>query len=398
MDIDGIKIDGLSQGQVPFYEPGLTELVSDQIKTSRLRFTSNASEAVDFAAIQIVAVGTATDSQHVYDVVQDIAQRAKAPKVLVIKSTVPVGTCEDLKKKLLPPNFEICVNPEFLRQGEAISDFTQGPRVVLGVESEAGRKAITELYAVFPELSQRMIFMDLRAAEMTKYAANAFLATKISFMNEMAQIAEKLHVDIDLVRRGVGTDPRIGSQFINPGAGFGGSCFPKDLQSLIQTAVKDHVEVPLLKAVVAVNDRQRASLFKKLSQSLSEPLHGKVIAVWGLSFKPNTDDMREAPSRILLEALWDAGAIVRAYDPQAMEVCRRLYGDRKDLVLVSSKEAALDGAEALVICTEWSEFAPANLDFVAGQLKSKVVIDGRNIFDPQKARSAGLIYHGVGRN
>jgi UDPglucose 6-dehydrogenase len=318
---------------------------------------------------------------------------------------VPVGTADKVKSTVsqvlqqrgmsLP--FDVCSNPEFLKEGAAIEDFTKGARIVIGTDSEAVRVRIRECYAPYSRNHDKLIFMDVRSAELTKYAANAMLATKISFMNEMAQLAERLGADIEQVRLGIGSDPRIGFHFIYPGCGYGGSCFPKDVQALARTAQQIGYEAELLNAVEAVNDRQKTVLFSKLNAAFDGQLKGKTIALWGLAFKPNTDDMREAPSRELMESLWAAGARVQAFDPEAMKETARIYGQRADLRLVGSREEALAGADALVICTEWKQFRTVDFAWLKGQLTSPVVVDGRNLFDPQAVKAAGLMYYAIGR-
>jgi len=291
----------------------------------------------------------------------------------------------------------VCSNPEFLKEGAAIEDFTKGARIVVGTDSEDVRTRMRECYAPYSRNHDKLIFMDVRSAELTKYAANAMLATKISFMNEMAQLAERLGADIEQVRLGIGSDPRIGFHFIYPGCGYGGSCFPKDVQALARTAQQIGYEAELLNAVEAVNDRQKTVLFNKLHAAFDGQLAGKTIALWGLAFKPNTDDMREAPSRELMEALWANGAKVQAFDPEAMKETARIYGERDDLRLLGSREEALQGADALVICTEWKQFRTVDFSWLKAQLNSPVVVDGRNLFDPQAVKAAGLMYYAIGR-
>ena len=294
-------------------------------------------------------------------------------------------------------DFDVCSNPEFLKEGAAIEDFTRGARIVVGTDSDKVRELMRECYGPYNWNHDKLIFMDVRSAELTKYAANAMLATKISFMNEMANLAERLGADIENVRLGIGSDPRIGYHFIYPGCGYGGSCFPKDVRALERIAHEVGYEARMLSAVEAVNDHQKSTLFNKLSNAFDGDLNGKTIAVWGLAFKPNTDDMREAPSRTLMEAVWAAGGRIQAYDPEARDECRRLYGDRNDLTLAEHRMDALDGADALVICTEWKEFRVADFKAIRDALRTPVMVDGRNIYEPDSVRAAGLLYFGVGR-
>jgi UDPglucose 6-dehydrogenase len=411
VDVDNAKIEGLKQGILPIYEPGLESMVTRNHAEGRLHFTTDASQGVAFGEVQFIAVGTppdedgSADLKYVLAVATTIATHMVGYKVIVDKSTVPVGTADKVKSTVsqvlqqrgmsLP--FDVCSNPEFLKEGAAIEDFTKGARIVIGTDSEAVRVRIRECYAPYSRNHDKLIFMDVRSAELTKYAANAMLATKISFMNEMAQLAERLGADIEQVRLGIGSDPRIGFHFIYPGCGYGGSCFPKDVQALARTAQQIGYEAELLNAVEAVNDRQKTVLFSKLNAAFDGQLKGKTIALWGLAFKPNTDDMREAPSRELMESLWAAGARVQAFDPEAMKETARIYGQRADLRLVGSREEALAGADALVICTEWKQFRTVDFAWLKGQLTSPVVVDGRNLFDPQAVKAAGLMYYAIGR-
>jgi UDPglucose 6-dehydrogenase len=355
----------------------------------------------------MIAVGTppdesgAADLQYVLAVAETIASHARGHKVVVVKSTVPVGTSDRVAERLAAANaadfsFDVVSNPEFLKEGSAVGDFLKPDRIIVGAASERARTVMHEIYEPFNRSHDRMLYMDVRSAELTKYAANAMLATKISFINEMANLAERLGADIEQVRRGIGADQRIGYHFIYPGAGYGGSCFPKDVQALLRTAGELDYPAPLIAAVETVNNRQKHTLFEKLQAELGD-LAGKTIAVWGLAFKPNTDDVREAPSRALLEALWQAGAKVRAYDPVASHEIARIYGTRPDLVLTADKYAALDGADALAICTEWQQFRAPDFDEMAGRLKAKVLIDGRNLYVPDRMRDLGWTYLSIGR-
>ena len=411
VDVDRAKIEGLKQGVLPIYEPGLDTMVLRNHAEGRLQFTTDAAEGVAFGEVQFIAVGTppdedgSADLKYVLAVATTIATHMTGYKVVVDKSTVPVGTADKVKATIaqvleqrgLSLPFDVCSNPEFLKEGAAIEDFTKGARIVVGTDSEAVRTRMRECYAPYSRNHDKLIFMDVRSAELTKYAANAMLATKISFMNEMAQLAERLGADIEQVRLGIGSDPRIGFHFIYPGCGYGGSCFPKDVQALARTAQQIGYEAELLNAVEAVNDRQKTVLFNKLHAAFDGQLAGKTIALWGLAFKPNTDDMREAPSRELMEALWASGAKVQAFDPEAMKETARIYGERDDLRLLNSREEALQGADALVICTEWKQFRTVDFSWLKAQLNSPVVVDGRNLFDPQAVKAAGLMYYAIGR-
>ncbi|WP_339522207.1 UDP-glucose dehydrogenase family protein [Pseudomonas sp. EA_35y_Pfl2_R111] len=411
VDVDQAKIEGLKQGVLPIYEPGLDSMVTRNHAEGRLHFTTDAAQGVAFGEVQFIAVGTppdedgSADLKYVLAVATTIATHMTGYKVIVDKSTVPVGTADKVKgmvdqvlqQRDISLPFDVCSNPEFLKEGAAIEDFTKGARIVIGTDSESVRVRMRECYAPYSRNHDKLIFMDVRSAELTKYAANAMLATKISFMNEMAQLAERLGADIEQVRLGIGSDPRIGFHFIYPGCGYGGSCFPKDVQALARTAQQIGYEAELLNAVEAVNDRQKTVLFTKLSAAFDGQLKGKTIALWGLAFKPNTDDMREAPSRELMESLWAAGARVQAFDPEAMKETARIYGQRADLGLVGSREEALVGADALVICTEWKQFRTVDFAWLKGQLVSPVLVDGRNLFDPQAVKAAGLMYYAIGR-
>lgn len=411
VDVDQQKVDDLKNGIIPIYEPGLTPLVEQTYKDGLLRFTTDAAEGVEHGAIQFIAVGTppdedgSADLKYVLAVAETIAKYMTEPKIIVDKSTVPVGTADKVSQKIasvlaeraIEVDFDVVSNPEFLKEGAAVNDCMKPDRIVVGTEKEVSREAMRELYAPFNRNHDRMIFMDVRSAELTKYAANCMLATKISFMNEMANLAERLGADIEAVRHGIGSDSRIGYQFIYPGCGYGGSCFPKDVQALVRTAQGIDYQPALLEAVEKVNFHQKQKLFTHLNQHFNQALKGKKVAIWGLSFKPQTDDMREASSRVLMEALWQAGATVQAYDPEAMEECQRIYGERDDLMLVGTKEQALKGADALVICTEWSQFRAPDYDFIAKTLTHKVIVDGRNLYDPNNMKKLGFSYYAIGR-
>ncbi len=411
VDVDEQKIARLNQGIIPIYEPGLEAMVRHNGEDGRLTFTTDAAQAVQFGTLQFIAVGTPADEdgsadlQYVLNVAETIAQHMNGYKVVIDKSTVPVGTAEKVRDTIAATlsslgkdyTFDVCSNPEFLKEGAAIEDFTRGARIVVGTDSPHVEKLMRECYAPYNRNHEKMLFMDVRSAELTKYAANAMLATKISFMNEIANLAERLGADIEQVRQGIGSDPRIGYHFIYPGCGYGGSCFPKDVQALARTAGLAGYSAELLKAVESVNERQKQTLFTKLSNALDGQLRGKTIAVWGLAFKPNTDDMREAPSRVLMEALWEAGAQVRAFDPKAMEEAARIYSSREDLTLCKRMEDTVIDADALVICTEWQQFRAVDLTWLANQLKGGVVIDGRNLYNPKEAKAVNLRYISVGR-
>ncbi|MFC6684857.1 UDP-glucose dehydrogenase family protein [Marinobacter koreensis] len=410
MDVDQNKIEKLRNGHIPIYEPGLENIVQHTVDAGRLAFTTNTEEAVKHSALQFIAVGTppdedgSADLQYVLAVAKSIGQYMEEYKVIVDKSTVPVGTGDKVKAAVqaqldhrnLELDFDVVSNPEFLKEGAAINDFMKPDRIVVGTDSEKAADVL-RVYYPFNRNHDRMIFMDIRSAELTKYAANSLLATKISFMNEIANLAERLGADIEAVRRGIGSDPRIGYHFIYPGCGYGGSCFPKDVQALARTARDCDYEARLLNAVEAVNYAQKHVLFDKVSHYFEGKLEGKVVALWGLAFKPNTDDMREASSRTLMEDLWKAGASVQAFDPEAMEETQRIYGDQAGLTLCGTKEQALKGADVLVICTEWKEFRSPDFAAVSAALKEPVVFDGRNLYEPEMLERHGLIYYAIGR-
>lgn len=411
IDIDEKKIEGLKKGIIPIYEPGLEELILNNVEAGRLSFSTDAAQGVRHGDLQFIAVGTPPDEdgkadlQYVLAVARTIGQHMDGYKVIIDKSTVPVGTADkvravvsaELEGRGVNFGFDVCSNPEFLKEGAAIEDFTKGARIVVGTDSEKVVGLMRQCYAPYNRNHDKLMFMDIRSAELTKYAANAMLATKISFMNELANLAECLDADIEHVRLGIGSDPRIGYQFIYPGCGYGGSCFPKDVQALARTAQEVGYEPELLLAVEAVNLRQKQVLYRKLLQAFDGQLSGKSIALWGLAFKPNTDDMRDAPSRTLIEALWAAGAKVKAYDPEAMHECKRIYGERSDLLLCDSREDAVAGADALVICTEWKSFRTIEPDWLKNALKYPIVVDGRNLFDPVTMSDSGILYYAIGR-
>ncbi|WP_166265945.1 UDP-glucose dehydrogenase family protein [Marinobacter caseinilyticus] len=411
MDVDEGKIQKLENGQIPIYEPGLENIVKHNVESGRLTFTTSAETAVAHGVLQFIAVGTppdedgSADLQYVTAVARSIGQNMTEYKVIVDKSTVPVGTADkvqaaaraELDRRGVEFGFDVVSNPEFLKEGAAIHDFMKPDRIVVGTDSERARELLREVYYPFNRNHDRMIYMDTRSAELTKYAANAMLATKISFMNEIANLSERLGADIESVRRGIGSDPRIGYHFIYPGCGYGGSCFPKDVTALARTARDCDYNARLLAAVDEVNSAQKHVLFDKVSHYFQGDVRGKVIALWGLSFKPNTDDMREASARALMEDLWAAGARVQAFDPEAMEEAQRIYRDQESLQLSGTKEQALKGADALVICTEWKEFRSPDFANIASTLKEPVVFDGRNLYEPQMLARYGLTYYAIGR-
>jgi len=411
VDVDPAKIDLLNGGGIPIYEPGLEDMVARNREAGRLKFTTDAKEGVDFGLFQFIAVGTppdedgSADLQYVLAVARSVAEHMGEYKVLVDKSTVPVGTADKVAETVrdtlaargMKLEFDVVSNPEFLKEGAALDDFMRPDRIIVGVENPRTTELLRALYAPFNRNHDRLVVMDVRSAELTKYAANAMLATKISFMNELSNIAERVGADIEKVRVGIGSDPRIGYQFIYPGCGYGGSCFPKDVRALEQIALAHGYQPELLHAVEAVNFRQKEVLFDKIKAHFNGSLRGKTIALWGLAFKPNTDDMREASSRNLMESLWEAGARVQAFDPVAAEEAERIYGNRGDLTLCSSADAALEGADALAVVTEWIEFRSPDFERLAGTLKSPAIFDGRNIYDPDTVTKAGLDYYSIGR-
>jgi len=411
LDVDEERINQLEIGKVPIYEPGLARLVKDNVTAGRLSFTCDPTESVAFGSLQFIAVNTPpledgdADLEQVLAVARTIGEQMYNYKAVVIKSTVPVGTADRVSALLAAVlasrgqevAFDVCVNPEFLREGTAIDDFTRGPRILVGTDSPTVRELMRECYVPYIRLQEKLMFMEVRAAELTKYATNAMLATKISVMNEIANLAERLGADVEQVRRGVGSDPRIGYQGIYPGCGYGGPCLSPDMQALARAAEQVHYPAELLNTVEAVNRRQKTRLFHRLNEVFDGDLAGRTIALWGLAFKPGTDDMRDAPSCTLMEALWEAGATVQAYDPRAMGECRRRYGERDDLVLVADRIQAVKGADALAICTEWPDFRAVDFTWLRQQLRHPVVVDGRNLYDPQAAREAGLRYYAMGR-
>jgi UDPglucose 6-dehydrogenase len=411
VDVDEVKIEALKNGELPIFEPGLSELVLSNHKKKRIDFTTDALKGVEHAELQFIAVGTppdedgSADLQYVLAVAGTIASHMTEGKIVIDKSTVPVGTADKvrthmasiLKNRNLDLPFHVASNPEFLKEGSALEDCMRPERIIIGTDSDMVEEKMRELYEPFSRNHDKIMIMDVRSAEFTKYTANCMLATKISFMNEMSNLAELLGVDIEQVRRGIGSDSRIGYQFIYPGCGYGGSCFPKDVQALERSASEIGFDAKILRAVESVNYKQKEKLFKHISSFYNADLEGKTFAVWGLAFKPNTDDMREASSRVLIEALWKAGAKIQAYDPEAMEEAQRIYGTRDDFTLMGTKEAALHGADALVIVTEWKSFRVPDFKKLHEELRDKAIFDGRNLYDPARVESVGLAYYGIGR-
>ena len=411
VDVDDKKIAALQRGEIPIHEPGLDDLIRRNSEAERLRFTTSAKEGVAHGVLQLIAVGTppdedgSADLKYVLAVASAIGEHMDEYKVVITKSTVPVGTAEKvgaavvaaLKKRNAELEFDVVSNPEFLKEGAAIDDFMRPDRVVVGADNPRVVELLRALYEPFTRSRDKIIIMDVKSAELTKYAANAMLATKISFMNEMANLAERFGADIEKVRVGIGSDQRIGYHFIYPGLGYGGSCFPKDVQALVRSARSVNYEPRLLDSVEAVNKAQKELLPAKILRHYGGSVSGKTFAVWGLAFKPGTDDMREAPSRVLLEALWKAGAKVRAYDPAATKEARRIWGERSDLQLCTRARETIDGADALVIVTEWKEFRSPDFDLLKKQLKAPVIFDGRNLYDPGFMKKQGFTYYAIGR-
>ena len=411
LDLDQRKIDILKQGGIPIYEPGLEEMVKRNVAAGRLRFTTDIQESAAHGSIQFIAVGTppdedgSADLQYVVAAARSIGKYMNDYRIIVDKSTVPVGTADkvkaavkdELEKRGANIEFSVVSNPEFLKEGAAVEDFMRPDRIVVGAEDPRAVEAMRALYSPFQRNHERVIMMDIHSAELTKYAANAMLATRISFMNELALLAERLGADIEHVRQGIGSDPRIGYHFLYPGVGYGGSCFPKDVQALQRTSQEAGLELKVLKAVEEVNERQKSVLLDKITRRFGEDLSGKHFALWGLAFKPNTDDMREAPSRVIMEGLWARGATVAAYDPVATHETQRIYGDEPRLKYASSPMEALAGADALLIATEWKEFRSPDFQTIKTSLKSPVIFDGRNLYEPKVVKDAGLEYYPIGR-
>jgi UDPglucose 6-dehydrogenase len=411
VDIDAAKVERLKHGEIPIYEPGLQSIVRRNHSGGRLEFSTEAASAIAHGELIFIAVGTppdedgSADMKYVLAVARSIGQHLDRYAVVVNKSTVPVGTADRVREAVAAElagrgaavEFDVVSNPEFLKEGAAVEDCLRPDRIIVGASSERAVAVLRKLYAPFNRNHERMVVMDERSAELTKYAANAMLATKISFMNEIANIAERVGADVELVRQGIGSDPRIGYHFIYPGAGYGGSCFPKDVQALERTAHSHGYQARLLGAVEAVNRQQKGKLFELISRHFGDRLAGRTIALWGLAFKPNTDDMREASSRELMEALWGVGAKVRAFDPEARQETHRLYGERDDLVLCEHAEDALQGADALAVVTEWKAFRSPDFSAIRAALAEPAIFDGRNLYDPATVEAAGLAYYGIGR-
>jgi UDPglucose 6-dehydrogenase len=410
VDVDAAKIERLNRGDVPIHEPGLDAVIKRNAQAGRLDFTTDAAKGVEHGLFQLIAVGTppdedgSADLRYVLAAARTIGTHMNRYSVVVTKSTVPVGTADKVRQELQATldergagiEFDVVSNPEFLKEGAAIQDFMKPDRVVIGTDNPRTTELMRALYEPFIRNHDRLIVMDIRSSELTKYAANAMLATKISFMNELANIAERLGADIEKVRVGIGSDPRIGYSFIYPGTGYGGSCFPKDVQALIRSSQEVGHKAQILTAVEGVNARQKEVLVHKMKRHFPA-LRGRTFALWGLAFKPNTDDMREAPSRTIIDMLFEAGAAVRAYDPVAADEARRIYGERPDLVLCKNAYEAADGADALAIATEWQEFRSPDFDRLREILKAPVIFDGRNLYDPGMVRRLGFTYHAIGR-
>ena len=403
-DVDAGKIDRLKRNELPIYEPGLEPLVERNQRQGRLTFTTDVAGAVERSDIIFIAVGTppdedgSADLQHVLAVARTIGQHLNRSKIVITKSTVPVGTAERVRAEIAKHTttpFHVCSNPEFLKEGAAVEDFMKPDRVVVGVDADETARVLEELYAPFVRTGNPLIFMDIPSAEMTKYAANAMLATRISFMNQVARLCEVVGADVTLVRKGIGSDRRIGPAFLFPGPGYGGSCFPKDVKALIKTGDDRGVSLDVLKAVEAANERQKLILFDKLTRQFAQGLRGRVVAVWGLAFKAETDDVRESPALVLVEALLAAGARVRVHDPEAMHTARAQLGDR--VTYAPDAYAALEGADALAIVTEWLEYRNPDFAKMKGLLRQALIVDGRNLYDPSRLAGLGFTYDSLGR-
>ncbi|MBI5436064.1 MAG: UDP-glucose/GDP-mannose dehydrogenase family protein [Nitrosomonadales bacterium] len=418
LDVDPRKIDILNNGGVPIYEPGLEDVIKSNVAAGRLRFTTDVAESVAHGLVQMIAVGTpsgedgSADLQYVVAAARNIGKHMNEYKVIVDKSTVPVGTAdkvraavqEELEKRglkpqssALSPGFSVVSNPEFLKEGAAIEDFNRPDRIVIGAEDERAIKVMHDMYAPFQRNHDRLMVMDIKSAELTKYAANAMLATRISFMNELANLAERVGADIEHVRKGIGSDQRIGYHFLYAGCGYGGSCFPKDIRALQRTGEEYGLPLKVLHAVEEVNHAQKNVLLQKITRRFGNDLKGKHFALWGLAFKPGTDDMREATSRVVMEGLWARGATVTAYDPAAMKETRHIYGERADLSYADNSKDALQDADALIIVTEWKAFKSPDFETIKSRLKQPVIFDGRNLFEPADIKAMGIEYHGIGR-
>ena len=411
VDIDKDKIKSLQSGVIPIYEPGLEGLLSNNLKNDRIHFSGSIQEGVDFSDLIFIAVGTPSDEdgsadlQYVLSVAKSIGQYMSSDKLIVNKSTVPVGTADrvastirsELSMRNSTLNFQVASNPEFLKEGAAVEDFMKPDRIVIGTEDANSIEVFKTLYAPFNRNHDKMVFMDARSAELTKYAANVMLAARISLMNELANMADQLGADIEAVRKGIGSDPRIGPNFLYAGTGYGGSCFPKDVKALIHIANNIGVKASIVESVEEVNAKQKTVLFDKLNKHFKGRLSGKIISLWGLAFKPNTDDMREAPSRTLIDKLIASGAIVHAYDPQAADEARRLYPEEHALKIFASASEALEGSSALIVVTEWNEFRSPDFEEIKKKLKEALILDGRNLYDPLFLENLGFTYYGIGR-
>ena len=412
LDVDPAKIKILEEGGIPIHEPGLLEMVRRNVEAGRLSFTTDVEKAAKFGVIQFIAVGTppdedgSADLKYVLAAAKNIGTYMDGYRVVVDKSTVPVGTADKVRAVLAEAvaargesiEFSVVSNPEFLKEGAALDDFMRPDRIVVGAEDEEAIALMRELYAPFQRNHDKLVFMDVRSAELTKYAANAMLATRISFMNELANLAESLGADIELVRQGIGSDPRIGWHFLYAGCGYGGSCFPKDVKALIKSASEYGTGLKVLAAVEEANEAQKHVLIRKIVARFGEDLSGKRFAMWGLAFKPNTDDMRDAPSRVVAAELFRRGATVSAYDPVAMQEAERIFGDDSRISYAGRPKSALEGADALIIVTEWKEFRSPDFDLIKARLREPVIFDGRNMYDPALVRAKGIEYHCIGRN
>ena len=409
VDVDKTKVDALNKGEVPIYEPGLKDMVARNMKEDRLFFTMDSKYAVEKSELIFIAVDTPADEdgsvdlKHVLAVARDIGKYMNGYKVVVDKSTVPVGTAEKVTaeiKKHTDHNFAVVSNPEFLKEGAAIDDFLRPDRIVIGTSNEEAAEIMKNLYRPFVRSGKPILIMDERSAELTKYAANSLLATKISFINEIANLCDVLQADIEMVRKGIGTDSRIGPRFIYPGTGYGGSCFPKDVKALIRTAADNGLELNIVKSAAEVNQRQKTRLMGKINSYFKNDLQGKTFAMWGLAFKPKTDDMREAPAIAMIEHLNDKGAKIRAHDPEALKEAERIFGDRldKDLFLLDKRYDALEGADALIIMTEWNAFREPDFYLIKETLNHPVIFDGRNLYDPVRMKKLEIDYYAIGRS
>jgi UDPglucose 6-dehydrogenase len=411
IDVDAAKVAALRGGEIPIHEPGLESMVRSNSKAGRLAFDTDAAAGVAHGEVLFIAVGTPTgadgsaDLRYVLDVARTIARHMTTPKIIIDKSTVPVGTGDEVRRTIAATlaergvtlDFDVVSNPEFLKEGAAINDFMKPDRIIIGSDNPSSIRVLEQLYAPFNRNHDRILHMDIRSAELTKYAANVMLATRISLMNELANMADRLGADIEAVRRGIGSDPRIGFNFIYPGAGYGGSCFPKDVRALVHTAIASGYDADIVRSVASVNERQKRVLLDKILRHFGGSVRGRTFALWGLAFKPNTDDMREAPSRTLMEGLWAAGAAVRAYDPAALAAARRAYVNEVGLTLCEERDATLPGADALIVITEWNEFRSPDFDSIRRHLAEPVIFDGRNLYDPDYLGQLGFRYYGIGR-